>query len=95
MARPYKGRAFRVMKYSDPEENRIVQVFRTIDSRKGRMPGLLSLKALIDDYHTGEMARRWHAATDALIAEERASEARRRRRRERYASKRASAVAAR
>lgn len=83
------------MRYSDPEENRIAQVFRVIDARKGRMPGLLRLKALIDDYHTGEMARRWHAAADELIAEERAAEARRRRRRERYAAKRSSAKAAR
>lgn len=76
------------MRYSDPEENRIVHVFRAIDARNGRMPGLLSLKALIDDYHSGEMARRWHAAADQLIAEERAAEARRRRRRERYAKAR-------
>ncbi len=77
------------MTYNDPEENRLACAFRQIDARKGRMPGLLSFKALIDHYHSGEMARLWHETADALIAEERAAEAKRKRRRERYAKKKA------
>jgi hypothetical protein len=75
--------------YDDPEGKEIAEIFRALDARKGRMPGLLNLKSLINRYHSGEMATRWHAAADEMIAEERAAEARRLRRRIAYAKKKA------
>lgn len=61
------------VRYEDEDEQELAELFRTVDRRRGRLPGLRSALSLVGDYYPWHLAEEYRDVIRARIAREEAA----------------------